>query len=65
MNETFKLIDPQNELKEFKISLQTLRENILGRKIRISLIGNISVGKSSVLNCIIGYDILPTKNIEE
>ena len=64
LNETFKLIDPQNELKEFKISLQTLRENILGRKIRISLIGNISVGKSSVLNCIIGYDILPTKNTE-
>ena len=64
LTETFKVIDPQNELKEFKISLQTLRENILGRKIRISLIGNISVGKSSVLNCIIGYDILPTKNTE-
>jgi len=64
LNETFKEIDPNDELKEFKISLQTLRENILGRKIRISFIGNISVGKSSVLNCIIGHDILPTKDSE-
>jgi hypothetical protein len=64
LKETFKLIDLQNELKEFKASLKILRENILGRKIRISLIGNISVGKSSVLNCIIGHNILPTKDSE-
>ena len=64
INDTFKEIDPMNELKDFKISLQTLRENIIGRKIRISFIGNISVGKSSVLNCIIGHDILPTKDSE-
>ena len=64
LKETFKEIDPQNELEEFKNSLQILRENILGRKIRISLIGNISVGKSSVLNCIIGSEILPTKDTE-
>ena len=64
LKEIFKEIDPENELKEFKISLQTLRENILGRKLRISFIGNISVGKSSVLNCIIGYQILPTKDTE-
>ena len=64
INDTFREIDPRNELKDFKISLQNLRENILGRKIRISFIGNISVGKSSVLNCIIGQNILPTKDSE-
>ena len=64
LNETFKVIDPKNELEIFRISLQSLRENILGRKLRISFIGNINVGKSSVLNCIIGKDILPTNEIE-
>ena len=64
INETFKIVDPNNEMPEFKLSLQTLRENILGRKIRIAFIGNISVGKSTVLNCIIGQDILPTKETE-
>ena len=48
----------------FKISLQSLRENILGKKLRIAFIGNINVGKSTVLNCIIGKDILPTKGTE-
>lgn len=61
---TLKEIDPNNELKNFKNNLQTLRENILGRKIRISLIGNISVGKSTVLNCIIGTNLLPSKDSE-
>jgi predicted GTPase len=64
IKETFKLIDYNNELKEFRTSLDTLRENLLGRKIRISLIGNISVGKSTVLNCIIGENILPAKETE-
>ena len=60
----FEEIDPEKEMKNFRISLQTLRENILGRKIRISLIGSISVGKSTVLNCIIGEKLLPTKDDE-
>jgi len=64
INETFKIVDPNNEMPEFKLSLQTLRENILGRKIRIAFIGNISVGKSTVLNCIIGKEVLPTKETE-
>lgn len=51
-------------MPEFKLSLQTLRENILRRKIRIAFIGNISVGKSNVLNSIIGKQILPTKETE-
>ena len=61
---TFKKIDPNNELESFRISLQNLREGIIGRKLRIAFIGNISVGKSSVLNSIIGEDILPTNDKE-
>ena len=64
LDETFKLIDPKNELESFKVCLQTVRESILGRKIRIAFIGNISVGKSTVLNSIIGKDILPTSLTE-
>ena len=64
LDETFKVIDPRNEMDIFKISLQSLRENILGQKLRIAFIGNINVGKSTVLNCIIGKDILPTKETE-
>jgi len=64
LSETFKKIDPMNELKSFKVSLQCLREGIIGRKIRIAFIGNISVGKSSVINSIIGEDILPTNDKE-
>jgi len=62
--DTFKEIDPNNELPNFNIALNSLRENILGKKLRIALIGNISVGKSTVLNCIIGKEILPTKDSE-
>ena len=59
LRETFKLIDPNKELESFNVNLQSLRENIIGRKLRVSFIGNISVGKSTVLNCIIGEEILP------
>jgi len=66
LNDTFKKINSNNSELEnnFNISLNNLREYIIGRKIRIAFIGNISVGKSSVLNCIIGEDILPT-NVKE
>jgi GTPase Era involved in 16S rRNA processing len=64
LDDTFKVIDPRNEMGIFKISLQSLRENILGKNLRIAFIGNINVGKSTILNCIIGKDILPTKETE-
>ena len=60
LEDTFKLIDPNDELKNYKSSLDSIRENIMGRKIRIAFIGNMNVGKTTVLNCIIGQDILPT-----
>jgi len=61
INETLRIVDPNNEMSEFKLSFETLKENILGRKIRIAFIGNIGVGKSNVLNCIIGKSVLPTE----
>jgi len=64
LKDTFKIIDPNDELKKFNIALQTVRENIIGRKIRIPFIGNINVGKSTVLNCLIGKNILPTNSKE-
>ena len=45
-------------------SLNSIIENLVERKIRLSFIGNISVGKSTVLNCIIGEDLLPSKDAE-
>ena len=45
-------------------SLNHIIENLVERKIRLCFIGNISVGKSTVLNCIIGDDLLPSKDDE-
>ena len=45
-------------------SLNVIIENLVERKIRLSFIGNISVGKSTVLNAIIGQNILPSKDDE-
>ena len=49
-----------NSLNENRADLKNIRDNLYGNKIRIAFIGNISVGKSTLLNCIIGEDILPT-----
>ena len=49
-----------NQIEENRAELKVIRDNLNGNKIRIAFIGNISVGKSTLLNCIIGEDILPT-----
>ena len=49
----------KNQFEELISSFQTLSENLLGRKIRISFIGNISLRKSTVL-----HYILPIKETE-
>jgi len=54
----------KNQFDELNSNLRAINENIFGRKIRISFIGQISVGKSTVLNCIIGEKILPTDKAE-
>ena len=64
LKETFKRIDPNNELADINISLQSLREGIISQKIRIAFIGNINVGKSTILNSIIGEAILPVNDKE-
>ena len=64
LNSTFKRLDLNKELGDFIIALQNIRESIIGRKIRIAFIGNINVGKSTVLNAIIGKEILPINDEE-
>ena len=53
-----------NQFGELNSSIKIITENLYARKIRIAFIGNISVGKSTVLNSIIGENILPTKESE-
>ena len=60
LKNTFKRIDPNNQLGDFTTELRNLRESIIGRKIRVAFIGNMNVGKSTVLNAIVGEEILPT-----
>ena len=54
----------ENQFEELNSNLRSIEENIFGRKIRISFIGPMNVGKSTVLNCIIGEEILPTDSKE-
>ena len=54
----------KNKFTSLNNSLNSIIENLVERKIRLSFIGNISVGKSTVLNCIIGEDLLPSKDAE-
>ena len=54
----------KNQFEHTSKEFQILKENIYGKKIRITFIGNISSGKSTVLNCIIGENLLPIKEEE-
>jgi predicted GTPase len=45
-------------------SLTAINESLIGTKIRISFIGNISAGKSTIINSIVGQEILPSKDGE-
>ena len=54
----------RNKYSHLSSYIPSFTENLYEKKIRISFIGNISVGKSTVLNSIIGEDILPTKDTE-
>ena len=49
----------KGQFSELNSYLRVLSENLLGRKIRISFIGYKGVGKSTVLNSIIGENIFP------
>ena len=51
-------------MENFKFSLDNIRQYIIDRKIRIAFIGNTGVGKSTILNSIMGEDILPTDDKE-
>jgi len=54
----------RSQFVELNSYFRVLSENLLGRKIRISFIGNKGVGKSTVLNSIIGENIFPINDGE-
>ena len=54
----------KGEYSALNSSLSVINENFAERKIRISFIGNISTGKSTIINCIIGEEILPSNDGE-
>ena len=64
LQEALELVDRKNELKYFRMQLAALKEYVTNRKLRIVFLGNISVGKSSIINTIIGKEIIPTKTGE-
>lgn len=61
--ETFKNIK-EDAFEVFRNEFQAIKNNLLSEKLRISFIGSISVGKSSIINCLIGEEINPTKSDE-
>ncbi|MDW5288580.1 dynamin family protein [Formosa sp. PL04] len=48
----------------YKTQLQNIKENLLNKEFRITVVGEFSSGKSTFLNCLIGKDILP-KGVNE
>ena len=61
--ETFKGVG-EEAFEVFRNEFQAIKNNLLSEKLRISFIGSISVGKSSIINCLIGEEINPTKSDE-
>ena len=61
--ETFKGVGDE-AFEIFRNEFQAIKNNLLSEKLRISFIGSISVGKSSIINCLIGEEINPTKSDE-
>ena len=57
--ETFSNIGEES-FEIFRNEFQAIKNNLLSEKLRISFIGSISVGKSSIINCLIGEEINPT-----
>ena len=67
INKNNKIKDENQKDNNFKIltnQINCIKENIKVKKLRVSFIGNLSVGKSSILNCIIGDNILPIDQIQ-
>ena len=54
----------RGKYNEVSSSLTAINESLIGTKIRISFIGNISAGKSTIINSIVGHEILPSKDGE-
>ena len=63
IKKTLKKIDKNKEMKN-DYSIEYIKQNMSEKKIRVAFIGNMSVGKSTVLNAIIGEEILPTSQKE-
>ena len=61
--ETFKGVG-EEAFEIFRNEFQAIKNNLLNEKLRVAFIGSISVGKSSILNCLIGEEINPTKSRE-
>ena len=51
-------------LKNIFNEFQAIKNYLSNEKLRISFIGSISVGKSSIINCLIGEEINPTNSNE-
>ena len=60
---TFKGVG-EEAFEVFRNEFQAIKNNLLSEKLRISFIGSISVGKSSIINCLIGQEINPTRSDE-
>jgi hypothetical protein len=48
----------------YKTLLEKIKENLLNKEFRITVVGEFSSGKSTFLNCLIGKDLLP-KGVNE